>query len=439
MSLLQRVYGHDELTMEAIKFQDGSLFKEMTEFFKTMDNLTSYEEKVRYISGKPLSDLIRKYTGLTIQTEVIPNMSEINCFCITPDITKNNVLIEEWRKQFYRHRDFKQLSKNIDEIVGVVDLVNGRVKGAFEKIVIRVFVTDGFIRTMEFTPENKAALVMHEVGHAFTFLEFIAESAKTDFSLATATRELLQTTDKEKKITLAKSLNDAMGTTVDVNVIAESSDVATWYTVYISNKEEQARVATHTGRYSDTSAEFVADQFVTRHGGGAAMADTLAKIYKQLGKISVRDRISIWTQYAVCSLSVISAITGLSLINPILGTMGTVALFVNLKTITQYDFTYSTYTSDKDRVAKLKQELVGRLKDRDLPQDIRVSTLDAIKEIDKILKTLNDNRTIMELITIALRPDVHQAVKQEQVQKTLSTVINNDLFKTAATLDSIVA
>lgn len=439
MSLLQRVYGHDELTMEAIKFQDGSLFKEMTEFFKTMDNLTSYEEKVKYISGKPLSDLIRKYTGLTIQTEVIPNMSEINCFCITPDITKNNVLIEEWRKQFYLHRDFKQLSKNIDEIVGVVDLVNGRVKGAFEKIVIRVFVTDGFIRTMEFTPENKAALVMHEVGHAFTFLEFIAESAKTDFSLATATRELLQTTDKEKKITLAKSLNDAMGTTVDVNVIAESNDVATWYTVYISNKEEQARVATHTGRYSDTSAEFVADQFVTRHGGGAAMADTLAKIYKHLGKISVRDRISIWTQYAVCSLSVISAIAGLSLINPILGTMGTVALFVNLKTITQYDFTYSTYTSDKDRVAKLKQELVGRLKDRDLPQDIRVSTLDAIKEIDKILKTLNDNRTIMELITIALRPDVHQAVKQEQVQKTLSTVINNDLFKVSAKLDSIVA
>ena len=439
MSLLQRVYGHDELTMEAIKFQDGSLFKEMTEFFKTMDNLTSYEEKVKYISGKPLSDLIRKYTGLTIQTEVIPNMGEINCFCITPDITKNNVLIEEWRKQFYRHRDFKQLSKNIDEVVGVVDLVNGRVKGAFEKIVIRVLVTDGFIRTMEFTPENKAALVMHEVGHAFTFLEFIAESAKTDFSLATATRELLQTTDKEKKITLAKSLNDAMGTTVDVNTIAESSDVATWYTVYISNKEERTRVATHTGRYSDTSAEFVADQFVTRHGGGAAMADTLAKIYKHFGKISVRDRISIWTQYAVCSLSVISAIAGLSLINPILGTMGTVALFVNLKTITQYDFTYSTYTSDKDRVAKLKQDLVGRLKDRDLPQDIRVSTLDAIKEIDKILKTLNDNRTIMELITIALRPDVHQAVKQEQVQKTLSTVINNDLFKTAATLDSIVA
>lgn len=439
MSLLQRVYGHDELTMEAIKFQDGSLFKEMTEFFKTMDNLTSYEEKVKYISGKVLSDLIRKYTGLTIQTEVIPNMGEVNCFCVTPDITKNNVLIEEWRKQFYRNSDFKQLSKNIDEVVGVVDLVNGRVKGAFEKIAIRVFVTDGFIRTMEFTPENKAALVMHEVGHAFTFLEFIAESAKTDFSLATATRELLQTTDKEKKITLAKSLNDAMGTTVDVNTIAESSDVATWYTVYISNKEERTRVATHTGRYSDTSAEFVADQFVTRHGGGAAMADTLAKMYKHFGRISVRDRISIWTQYAICSLSVISAIAGLSLINPILGTMGTVALFVNLKTITQYDFTYSTYTSDKDRVAKLKQELVGRLKDRDLPQDIRVSTLDAIKEIDKILKTLNDNRTIMELITIALRPDVHQAVKQEQVQKTLSTVINNDLFKTAATLDSIVA
>ena len=439
MSLLQRVYGHDELTMEAIKFQDGSLFKEMTEFFKTMDNLTSYEEKVKYIGGKVLTDLIRKYTGLTIHTEVIPNMSEVNCFCNTPDITKNNVLIEEWRKQFYRHKDFKQLSKNIDEVVGVVDLVNGRVKGAFEKITIRVFVTDGFIRTTEFIPENKAALIMHEVGHAFTFLEFIAESAKTDFSLATVARELLQTTDKEKKITLAKSLNDAIGTTVDVNTIAESSDVATWYTVYISNKEEQARVATHTGRYSDTSAEFVADQFVTRHGGGAAMADTLAKMYKHFGRISVRDRISVWAQYAICSLSVISAIAGLSLINPFLGTMGTVALFVNLKTITQYDFTYSTYTSDKDRVAKLKQELVGRLKDRDLPQDIRVSTLDAIKEIDKVLKTINDNRTVMELLTIAMRPDVHQAVKQEQVQKTLSTVINNDLFKVSAKLDSVVA
>ncbi|MCT7452086.1 hypothetical protein, partial [Escherichia coli] len=106
----------------------------------------------------------------------------------------------------------------------------------------------------------------------------------------------------------------------------------------------------------------------------------------------------------------------------ILGIVSTLALFVNLKTITLIDFTYSTYTSDKDRVAKLKQELVGRLKDRDLPQDIRVSTLDAIKEIDKVLKTINDNRTVMELITIAMRSDVRQAVKQEQVQKTLSTV-----------------
>lgn len=439
MSLLQRVYGHDELTMEAIKFQDGSLFKEMTEFFNTVHDLTSYEEKVKYINGKVLSDLIRKHTGLTVQTEVIPNTSEVNCFCITPDITKNNVLIEEWRKQFYRNSDFKQLSKNIDEVVGVVDLVNGRVKGAFEKIVIRIYLTEGFVRGMEYTPENKAAFMLHEIGHAFTFLEFIAETAKTDFSLATVARELLQTTDKEKKITLAKSLNDAMGTTVDVNTIAESSDVATWYTVYISNKEERTRVATHTGRYSDTSAEFVADQFVTRHGGGAAMADMLAKIYKHFGRISVMDRSSIWAQYTICSLSAISAVVGLSLINPILGIVSTLALFVNLKTITLIDFTYSTYTSDKDRVAKLKQELVGRLKDRDLPQDIRISTLDAIKEIDKVLKTINDNRTVMELITIAMRSDVRQAVKQEQVQKTLSTVINNDLFKTAATLDSIVA
>lgn len=62
MSLLQRVYGHDELTMEAIKFQDGSLFKEMTEFFRSKQGLDK-KEVLNVFKDGHLTEMVKRYTG----------------------------------------------------------------------------------------------------------------------------------------------------------------------------------------------------------------------------------------------------------------------------------------------------------------------------------------------------------------------------------------
>ena len=103
------------------------------------------------------------------------------------------------------------------------------------------------------------------------------------------------------------------------------------------------------------------------------------------------------------------------------------------------DPTYSIYDNDMERFRKIKQDLIIRLKDRDVPSDVRSMTLDTIKTIDETLSAMNNNRTFSQMVTLILRPGVRKAVKQEEIQQVLSSTMNNDLFKVSAKLDSVVA
>ncbi|EIC2604793.1 hypothetical protein LAB17_002147 [Salmonella enterica subsp. enterica serovar Newport] len=436
MSLLQRVYGHDELTMEAIKFQDGSLFKEMTEFFRSKQGLDK-KDVLNVFKDGHLTEMVKRYTGLNIEFSVDVKMGQMNAYVYPPDISTNNTILADYHRLWMRGADGVALLKKIkDTPVGYVDLEKGRVYGIFEELKIRSAITYELLTATEpFLPEEKAAIMLHEIGHAFTFLETLSETVRVEASIMTVQRELLGTTDKVKRIELAKALNKTLDTNVDVNKISDSDDGSVWYTVYVSNKAMQLRNVNNAGRYTDVASEFMADQFATRHGGGEYLVSGLAKMFRLYGTNSMKSKTMFWLSFIKDATVTILIAISFTSVN-ILG----MAIFVAAMALAVWlDPTYSIYDNDMERFRKIKQDLIIRLKDRDLPSDIRSTTLDTIKTIDETLSAMNNNRTFMQMVTLILRPGVRKAVKQEEIQQVLSSTMNSDLFKTAATLDSIIA
>lgn len=436
MSLLQRVYGHDELTMEAIKFQDGSLFKEMTEFFRSKQGLDKKEVLNVFKDGR-LTEMVKRYTGLNIEFSVDVKMGRMNAYVYPPDISTNNTILADYHRLWMRGADGVTLLKKIkDTPVGYIDLEKGRAYGIFEELKIRSAITYELLTATEpFLPEEKAAIMLHEIGHAFTFLETLSETVRVEASIMTVQRELLGTTDKVKRIELAKALNKTLDTNVDVDKISDSDDGSVWYTVYVSNKAMQLRNVNNAGRYTDVASEFMADQFATRHGGGEYLVSGLAKMYRLYGTNSMKSKTMFWLSFIKDAAVTILIAISFTSVN-ILG----MAIFVAAMALAVWlDPTYSIYDNDMERFRKIKQDLIIRLKDRDIPSDVRSMTLDTIKTIDETLSVMNNNRTFSQMVTLILRPGVRKAVKQEEIQQVLSSTMNNDLFKASAKLDSIIA
>lgn len=436
MSLLQRVYGHDELTMEAIKFQDGSLFKEMTEFFRSKQGLDK-KDVLNVFKDGHLTEMVKRYTGLNIEFSVDVKMGQMNAYVYPPDISTNNTILADYHRLWMRGADGVALLKKIkDTPVGYVDLEKGRVYGIFEELKIRSAITYELLTATEpFLPEEKAAIMLHEIGHAFTFLETLSETVRVEASIMTVQRELLGTTDKVKRIELAKALNKTLDTNVDVDKISDSDDGSVWYTVYVSNRAMQLRNVNNAGRYTDVASEFMADQFATRHGGGEYLVSGLAKMYRLYGTNSMKSKTMFWLSFIMDATIASMMAIGLASV----GAIGVLVVVAVTALSVWLDPTYSIYDNDMERFRKIKQDLIIRLKDRDIPSDVRSMTLDAIKTIDETLSAMNNNRTFSQMVTLILRPGVRKAVKQEEIQQALSSTMNNDLFKTAATLDSIIA
>lgn len=436
MSLLQRVYGHDELTMEAIKFQDGSLFKEMTEFFASSQGIGRKEAEKLFKDGR-LTKLVKQYTGLNIEFFCDFKMGQMNAYVFPPDITKNNALLSDFHRSWMEGKDGLALLKKLkDKPIGYVDLDAGRVYGAFGELKIRSAITYELLTAEEpFLPEEKAAVMLHEIGHAFTFLETLSETVYFEASIMTVQRELLGTTDKVKRLELAKALNQALDTNVDVNKISNSEEGTVWYTVFVTNKAMELRKVNNAGRYTDVASEFMADQFATRHGGGEYLVTGLAKMFRLYGTSSTKSKPLFWLSFIIEAGIAFTAASGLIAA----GLPGILVGVLVLALALWLDPTYNIYDNDMERFRKIKQEMIIRLKDRDLPADIRASTLDSIKTIDETLNGMNNNRTFMQMVTIVMRPGVRKAVKQEEIQQVLSSTMNNDLFKASAKLDSIIA
>lgn len=409
--------------LEAIQVQNDVFFKELTLAFHRLRNEKAYEGKALEMVG--VAAIIKRHTGLTVKFKV-DKSNDINAYVIPPMVDKNNPLIYDWWKPHVENTDVKKFIKmrRSDIIKGSVDLKHGKVDGIFSQIEHQLFINKGLIETNLLTDEEKAAICLHEVGHLFTYYEFLGHTLTTNVILHAATQSFFKSDDVIKRTQILDETCTALGISLeDPEALVHCTSKEVFQTVVLRKTILEAKSSMGSGIYDITATEALADQYAIRQGAGRHLATGLDKIHRHYG-----GGPSYFSTAVHVMATVIRVILFFALIMPTFGLIFLV-LLIN-PAIKMYD-------EPGARLGRMQRELVASLKAKDLPAEQRKALMDDIAAVDALLKQIDDKRTLMEMFYTSVLPSGRRQYQQLRFQVELEKLVNNQLFVTAEKLTNL--
>lgn len=413
-------------SLEAIDFQYNALFfRELTAKIQAIRDSGDYSDEELKKSG--IDALIKEHTGISCTVKVDKEFRGYNAYVYPPQLDKNHPLLNYWRRHVGGSADGLAAIKAAGKAVeGLVDLKRGRVAGVFANIPIRIYITIDLLRDSynRFTASEVAAILLHEIGHVFTYFEFIVMTLTTNHALEAVSRALLSTHDKEYKVRIVKEASKQLNAPLDdPEALAESTNATVIHTVILESKLRGMRSSLGSDIYDQRSWEYLADQYATRHGAGRELATALDKISRIYGDPSVLPS----TLHVIIEAYKVVVFIGMSLTLFLLPVV--ILLMIN-PLVGDYD-------RHGERLTRIRQQLVEALKNRRLSKIYRDQLLEDIKAIDQLLAKVKDKSTLLEAIWKYLVPAGRKQWKQTVIQKELEELAANDLFVAAARLQQI--
>jgi len=331
---------------------------------------------------------------------------------------------EEFIRRFILTREKSGVVK------GGVDLKNARLSGLFSELPATIYLPiDQFTRAKRLpkdwilTPEECAAMLLHEVGHLFVYCEYFSRvvstnqvlsqvSSELDNSHSADEREIILTTCKQKL-----NLRD-----LDPKALAGTSDKKVIEIAVLTECVEESRSELGCNIYDLTAQEQLSDQFAVRMGAGRAAITMKFKIYKMFGGTRAFDSTPLYMFKQILAL-------GLTLTFP------PMTLFVLMGGL---DETRSgNYDSAEARFQRIRNDMVNRTKNRNMGEQERKDIINDIKDVDELLEGVKDRRSWPTAIADFIIPTYRKYRKSMQLQKQLEQLASNSLFVRAAELSTL--
>ena len=285
------------------------------------------------------------------------------------------------------------------------------------------------------------AALLHEVGHAFTHIEY---SYRTVNNTAVITDSLKGVVDgdmsykKAMKLSYAKLGGDPKDVE-DSNAISITLNVVDTYARATSSMD---KANTHT----TTDSEQLADQFSGKFG-------VQAELSQALGKLSVMG-VELTNQYAIECIGVLYAtmlfyaliatasISGAIVVSgAIIATIfGIGALLASMSEIYTAGGNRNgiVYDNDYRRQKRIRNEVVRQLRSADLPKGVikeHISYLDIIDS--EMVKTSKDSTSTLAKIGIVLFKTNRDAADTKEVDELIEDMMENELYVSANKLKTL--
>lgn len=409
--------------LEAIQVQNDLFFKELTLAFQRMRTEKAYEGDALKRIG--FEEIIKRHTGLKVKFKVEKN-NDINAYVIPPMVDKNNPLIYDWWKPHIDNTDVKKFIKarRSDIIKGSVDLKQGKVYGIFTEIEHQLTVYKGLCESTLLCDEERAAVTLHEVGHLFTYYEFLGHTLTTNVILHAATQAFFKSDDVIKRTQILDEACKALEISLDdPEALVKCDNKEVFQTVVLRKAILEAKSSLGSNIYDITATEALADQYAIRAGAGRYLATGLDKIHRYYGG----DASYMSTGMHIFA-TVIRVILFFALLIP---TCGLILLVLLINPAMKL------YDDPGARLGRMKRELVASLKQKDLPADQRKALVEDIEAVDALLKNIDDKRTLMEFFYTSILPSGRRQYQQLRFQVELEKLVNNQLFVTAEKLTNL--
>lgn len=411
-------------SLENMQQQKPDFFNELTVI---IEKLKRKEYNDREAEAK-LNECIKKYTNLTVASKIDRSMGFINAFVETAEFDQAHIFWEQWAQEYDEFTG--RMKKPLNGSTGYIDSVNGKVGGIFAEYVNKMTLTGALIN--ELSPEQTAAVILHEIGHTYTFCYYLGHVAISNLVITQAVRSALKQKDLDKRTKIIKQAADYLNLNEydfidegDVGVGPEYSHELKAETLMLNVYRIRHKSATGTDIYDIRSCEQLADQFAVRHGAGYALATATDKFEGRNGA-GPRSRVGVWFSRLTTTLSIIlMGMISFGII-PLLILLGVVGMSHE-----------KMYDDPSYRIRLIKQNMIDRLKTLTMDKDERASLLRQIDKIQQVERNNKDDSPIVRSIAYALSKARTKEMNTEKMQKYLEDMVFSRLYVTHGKLDQL--
>lgn len=332
-------------------------------------------------------------------------------------------------------RDVAKMVNSMNEAIGWVDRKNVKVHGIFSKIEFPTKISYGTL--LECEADVIAAILLHEIGHAWTLLEYLSGIVTRNYAMGAVAQAIMGQTERENKVLIIDTLKHELtnktnyphlenqeyqsttgrkfqihGDILDTQTVVDSKS-GEELTLYLMNAAIKPFYSDNGNYFYDSSgAEFLADQFAARLGATGALVKGLHHIHAMHMERSILIR------------CLVIAVELIVLIHPI-------AALVVIASIGLTPYQLKQYDDPKDRITRLRNELVDALKNMDLKPEDRHRYVKDIEYCNTLLTEYNRYFSIIAFVSRMIFPSKRRAYNDMLMQKKLEGLANNNLFATA--------
>lgn len=418
-----------QTTLESIDYQKSHhLFEELALAVSELRKLPANKNALE-IAG--ITKIIHARTGLNLDGEYLPHY--FNASIMPPFLDARSPLttyLVEGLKVTSKDRLGLDHSKISD--MGTIDLSKAYVTGVFSKVRGKLYVGRPVLDLL--TDRELAAVILHEVGHNFAFFEYITHTSTLAVNLNYCASELANTNDRKQRVKIiintVKNLNTELD---DPEALADSKSIKTVLSVILESYTRRVRSGTGSNFYDFRSYEALADQFATRQGGGKDLVVALDKINTAFGNYSHKGTFGNAYEYISEVIGMVS-IPVMAYVSPIVGAI--LALFVGILLISPFP-PEGTYDDPVARLTRVKNELVGHLKDKTLLPEYQIKLQQDIEAIDEIIDRIGKTDTFLNKVWRVLTSYRRKNYRQIGFQQELEKLANNELFLSASKLATL--
>lgn len=423
-------------SLEAIDFQKDDFFKALIKLiddFKEDYKKPGEKSAVAKKYSDELTKVICKYTDSEALIGLItadPSCAWVGPFSITGDYDNNTVLISLQNREKLRSKVSKYFLEKKDLLEGGVDLRTGKIYGDFKKFPSIVVMPINSLIDPTLSSEENAAVTLHEVGHILVFFQFIGKTVTTNQVLAYVARTYGDKTytDREKIITEAKTLLNLKS--LDEKELAKLSDPDKVNVVILNEQVQHTRSELGSDIYDAVTWEQLADNYAARQGAGLPMLTYISKFKNR--KAQQRTIAQYWMfeglKIALGVVAVGTVFTPTGLVGMALSAVAGFLMYSKIST----DKVDPTYDPPKDRLVRIRNQLVQAIKDQSIPKPQVKQITEDIHLADEILKNMSGRDQLWDILKEYVNPYSRKNRQQKQLQKELEGFAHNDLFVLAA-------
>lgn len=430
-------------TLEGIAFQNNDPFgPQLEELVSQAEALIEAKAVVRGKSIPP--ELSKKFEALIfkrlgIRVELISNDSVA---ATIPNVfIPHNTLIRDdirWIYETYEEIGAQKATRKLKDktVMGNVDTTTAKVSGWFSEQTAPLFINFyELIKTFKLSSAEVTAIILHELGHDWAAIELSSNINRSNRIIADIAKNITENGRGDVEVIYRdiKKLYPDAGR--DIAEGLSSGNQVVMSVAMFRLMVGTTQTLMFDGTYDKTTFEALADQFPARFGYSLASITGLEKLEDDYSEYdfmeyNFQSSVALFIRAAlvfIASIFYVAFNAGFMPIGIIVGFIS----FLLMKASVDSQRTSTkdmTYDNIRDRYIRSRNQIVERIKDKNLSADVRRTLIEQIDIADEIIKRKKVFTSWVGKFTDSWLPSDRRAIMSLQAQQEIEKMIANDVF-----------